>query len=127
MDFDPANKSCSFCGVQGTKGTKFAGGLGAMMCADCVHHYAHVFASQERMDAITRPPWDSMTDAEILATLPLIEKASNQVNDFLQEWVAMARSRKLSWAEIGSAMGVSRQAVWQRFAQGIPMKKDATA
>lgn len=127
MDFNPANKSCSFCGVQGTKDTKFAGGLGAMMCADCVRHYSEVFASEERMAAITRPPWDDMTDAEILATLPLIENAATQVSDFLAEWVAMARGRKLSWTEIGSALGVTRQAAWQRFAHVVPDKKGATA
>src|SRR5690349_11191394 len=127
MDFDPAHKSCSFCGTQGTADTKFAGGLGAMMCSDCVLHYAEVFGSATRASAITRPPWDDMTDAEILATLPLIEKASAQVNDFLADWVAMARARKLSWAEIGSALGVSRQAAWQRFSQVVPDSKGATA
>jgi DNA-directed RNA polymerase specialized sigma24 family protein len=127
VDFSPANKSCSFCGKQGTKDTKFAGGLGAMMCADCVHYYSEVFASEERIAAITRPPWDHMSDAEILATLPLIEKAANQVNEFLGEWVALARERKLSWTEIGSALGVSRQAVWQRFARAVPDSKDASA
>jgi hypothetical protein len=127
MDFDPANRSCSFCGAQGTADTKFAGGLGAMMCSDCVLHYAEIFASPERVKAITRPPWDNMTDAEILATLPLVEKASAQVNDFLTDWVALARARKLSWTEIGSALGVSRQAVWQRFSQVVPDHKGRTA
>lgn len=127
MDFDPANKSCSFCGIQGTSETRFAGGLGAMMCADCVLHYAEIFASEARSKAITRPPWNDMSDAEVLATLPLIEKASTQVNDFLGEWVAMARGRKLSWAEIGNALGVTRQAAWQRFSHMAPDTKGATA
>ena len=127
MDFNPANKSCSFCGVQGTSKTKFAGGLGAMMCSDCVRHYSEVFASEEKIAAITRPPWNDMSDAEILATLPQIEKAAVQVTDFLNEWVAMARARKLSWTEIGSALGVTRQAAWQRFAHVVPDNKGATA
>lgn len=97
-----------------------------MMCSDCIRHYSQV-ASRERTAVITRPPWNDMSDAEILATLPLIEKASIQVNDFLVEWVAMARSRKLSWTEIGDALGVSRQAAWQRFAHVVPDSDGATA
>lgn len=115
MDFDPANKSCSFCGVRGTPETRFAGGLGAMMCSDCLEYYHDVFASPEKSRSITRPPWDVMSDEDILGKLPLISTTVTQVDDFLNEWVRLARSRKLSWAEIGTALGVSRQAAWERF------------
>ena len=128
MDFSPVGKVCSFCGLVGENDTKFAGGLGAMMCADCLEYYHGVFNSPERSAAITRPPWDDMTDAELLSKLPLISITADQVNEFLRQWVELLRSRKLSWAEIGKVLGVSRQAAWERFSSTAGEKsKDATA
>ena len=127
MDFNSANKSCSFCGFQGTSETRFAGGLGAMMCVDCLEFYHHKFSSPERLETISRPPWDEMSDTEILAKLPLIADTATQDNGFLGEWVQMARERHLSWAEIGQALGVSRQAAWERFAGSKTRKSNASA
>ncbi len=119
MDFSSVGKVCSFCGKVGKKGTEFAGGLGAMMCRDCVEYYADVFASAEKVAAVRRPPWDNMTDTEMLAQLPLIAATTAQVDDFLHDWVALLRARKISWAQIGKVMGVSRQAAWERFAKSV--------
>jgi hypothetical protein len=128
MDFNIENKTCSFCGVRGTSGAKFAGGLGAMMCVPCVEHFHDVFSSEAKTEAVSRPPWETMSDSEILSSLPLIARNAEQVNDFLTEWVELARSRKLSWAEIGKVMGTSRQAAWERFAQRIDkMRSQDTA
>jgi hypothetical protein len=119
---------CSFCGLVGDKDTKFAGGLGAMMCQDCLESYHEVFSSEKKIAAVRHPPWDHMTDAELLSKLPLISMTADQVNEFLRQWVALLRSRKLSWAEIGKVMGVSRQAAWERFSAAVEQdSKDATA
>ena len=56
-----------------------------------------------------------MTDAELLSKLPLIATTSDQVDEFLRDWVQLLRARKISWAEIGKVMGISRQAAWERF------------
>jgi hypothetical protein len=127
MDFTPVGKVCSFCGVVGAEDTKFAGGLGAMMCADCLEYYHAVFASPEASAAITRPPWDDMTDAELLSKLPLIAMTAEQVDEFLRHWVELLRSRKLTWAEIGKVLGVSRQAAWERFSSPGEKSNGATA
>ena len=119
MDFDIENKTCSFCGVRGTKGMKMAGGLGAMMCVPCVEHFHEIFSTAEKTEAVNHPPWEKMSDEEVLAALPMIARNAEQVNEFLTEWVELARSRKSSWAEIGKAMGTSRQAAWERFAQRV--------
>ena len=66
MDFSPVGRVCSFCGTVGTRKTKFAGGLGAMMCRDCVEYYHDAFASKKRLAAISRPPWGEMSDADLL-------------------------------------------------------------
>ena len=66
MDFDIENKTCSFCGVRGTQGAKFAGGLGAMMCVACVEHFHDVFSTAAKTAAVNHPPWEKMSDSEIL-------------------------------------------------------------
>jgi ADP-heptose:LPS heptosyltransferase len=114
-----SRKSCSFCGIPGGEGLKFGGGLGAMICENCVNHYHEIFQSTSKTAKAHEPPWDSMTDAEILSNLPLIQQTQAQAFDFLLEWVELARSRKISWAEIGKVFGVSRQAAWERFAQRV--------
>lgn len=120
MGLDPTKKQCSFCGNQGRSGEPLVGGLGAFICGDCVDHYGTVVAEFRRTGAAAPPPWPEMSDADILATLPLIAQTGAQVDRFLVEWVQLARSRKLSWAEVGKALGVSRQAAWERFATGEP-------
>jgi hypothetical protein len=127
VDNNVERKSCSFCGTRGKKGMRFAGGLGAMMCESCVDHYYEVFHSTSKAKKAAKPPWESMTDAEILANIPLISETAEQVADFLVEWVELARSRKISWAEIGKAMGISRQAAWERFAQRVTVVRSSPA
>jgi|EndMetStandDraft_7_1072992.scaffolds.fasta_scaffold645765_1 hypothetical protein len=127
MDNNVERKHCSFCGIQGKKGMRFGGGLGAMICEGCVDHYHEVFESASKTRQGAQAPWESMSDAEILSNLPLIAQTADQVSDFLVEWVELARSRKLSWAAIGKAFGVSRQAVWERFAHRIDDGRSARA
>ncbi len=67
-----------------------------MMCVDCLDFYHHKFSSPELLETISRPPWDKMSDTEILAKLPLIADTATQVNGFLGQWVQMARERNLS-------------------------------
>jgi ATP-dependent Clp protease ATP-binding subunit ClpX len=37
------------------------------------------------------------------------------VREVLQEQVDLLRARGVSWGAIGDAMGISRQAAWERF------------
>ncbi|MEZ0579267.1 ClpX C4-type zinc finger protein [Nocardioides sp. MH1] len=109
-------KLCSFCGEPGSPERRLAGGLGAMICFECLESYYEHSRSQKRVTDATRPVWNDMSDAQLLATLPLILKSAQQNADFARDWVEFIRARKISWAEIGKALGVSRQAAWERFA-----------
>ena len=60
-----------------------------------------------------------MSDGDMLARLPLISATSGQVDRYLREWVGEIRGRHLSYAEIGKALGVSRQAAWERFSRVV--------
>ena len=127
MDLSPVGMVCSFCGAVGTQETRFAGGLGAAMCADCLSYHHERFQSSENLVAISKPPWEKMSDAEVLGTLPRISAVTEQVDRFLDDWVQMCRARNLSWAEIGKAMGVSRQAAWERFSEVRASRRRGTA
>jgi len=112
-------KSCSFCGTRGGPGTDvdLMGGLGAQICRGCVDDFHAILHDEDRQAAAcARMPWDSMSDAEVLATLPMILSSAEQNATFAQEWVCLLRERGVSWAQIGQALGVTRQAAWARFA-----------
>lgn len=111
-------KTCSFCGEPGSRSLQLVGGLGAQICATCVDDF-HAILHDPAATAARKGkfPWDTMSDAELLATLPQIMASAEQNNAFAHEWVDLLRGRNISWAEIGRALGVSRQAAWERFAR----------
>ncbi len=118
MKLDPAAWSCSFCGNRGTDDTRFASGLGALMCLPCLESYTSKLAAPENAgQSIVGWSHESMTDPELLGRLPLIAATSAQVDRYLRESVGDIRDRRLSYAEIGKALGVSRQAAWERFSR----------
>jgi len=111
---------CSFCGEPGGPGTDLGliGGLGAQICVRCVDDFHGIVHDEDRLTAARGPmPWERMDDAELLATLPQILASAEQNTAFAHEWVDLLRSRGISWAEIGRALGVSRQAAWERFSR----------
>ena len=97
------------------------------MCASCIDAFHTVLHDDDLIAAAKRAtPWDQMSDAELLATLSQILASAEQNVAFAQEWVDLLRERRVSWAEIGRTLGVSRQAAWERFARKSG-DKDATA
>jgi hypothetical protein len=94
-----------------------AGGLGAFICGSCLDRHASAMAEHRRTGRSDPPPWEAMSDADLLARLPLIARTGAQVDRFLVDWVRVLRGRGLSWAQVGGALGISRQAAWERFAR----------
>jgi hypothetical protein len=88
------------------------------MCQACLETFAEQFAAPENSgQSIIGWSFESMSDGDMLARLPLIAATSGQVDRYLREWVGEIRGRHLSYAEIGKALGVSRQAAWERFSR----------
>ncbi|CUR62248.1 putative Predicted protein [metagenome] len=120
---------CSFCTTPGGPGTDVVliGGLGAQVCRSCVDTFHEILHDEERVASVRATmPWERMSDAEVLATLPQILASAEQNVFFAQEWVEMLRERGITWAEIGRILGVTRQAAWERFAKRSA-SKSATA
>ncbi len=111
-------KICSFCAARGGPDLHLIGGLGAQVCAGCIDDFHAILHDPAKMATAKGAfPWETMTDAELLANLTLILASAEQNTAFAHEWVDLLRERNISWAEIGRALGVSRQAVWERFAR----------
>jgi len=127
MDSRVESKICSFCGQAGSRKNRLAGGLGAMICMDCLESYYQDSRSASRVARATRPVWDEMSDAELLSKLPLILQSAAQNADFANDWVGLIRARQISWAEIGKVLGVSRQAAWERFSAAQKAKDAKTS
>ena len=119
MELKGEGKICSFCGASWgpEPDRRFAGGLGAQICVPCIRRYSEIFSSEETYRRARRPAWEEMSDEELLETLPVILATSDQVDEFLRDWVGLLRDRGISWQHIGLALGVSRQAAWERFSR----------
>jgi hypothetical protein len=111
---------CSFCLKPELEVEKIIAGPGSFICAECVRLCVDILAaappSTQDEAQPDLPSWSTMTDEALLGRLPLIAAAADQVEAALETWVGEARRREASWARIGEAMGMTRQAAWERFA-----------
>lgn len=115
IEVSGVGKICSFCGVKWGPDQKFMGGFGAFICVACAARCVRITNDANEFDAAAKAPWATMTTEELLSVLPNILATSEQVDEFLHGWVGMLRERGASWQKIGLALGVSRQAAWERF------------
>jgi hypothetical protein len=112
---------CSFCLKQAHEIDKLIAGPGIYICNQCVQKCIEILdeaASPTPDDEAAQiPSWQTMSDAELLSKLPRIASVAAQVEGSLQRWVGEARRRGSSWADIGEALGMSRQSAWERFSR----------
>ena len=119
MDYDLGTWMCSFCGEQGSSERPLVGGLGALICGPCVDRFHALASPAAAAPESTEPPWEAMSNTELLGQLPRILRTADQVDRFATEWVSLIRDRGESWTAIGQALGVTRQAAWERFSKRI--------
>src|SRR3954452_24343865 len=111
---------CSFCLKPEVEVAKIVAGPGSFICNECVDLCVQILAGPSQPAGGRTEPdvpsWSAMPDEALLGRLPLIAESADQVEAALEEWVAEARRREASWARIGAALGMTRQAAWERFA-----------
>lgn len=61
-------------------------------------------------------PLECMDESALLASLPRLVAEIQDLESQLEECVRVLRLRRLPWVAVGKALGVSRQAAWERFA-----------
>jgi hypothetical protein len=102
---------CSFCGKSHKEVTRLIGGPGVYICDACVGICNRVLEATP----ISFPGWQAMTDDQLLAALKIAEATVDATRAVLQAQIDELRRREISWDTIGSALGISRQAAWERF------------
>lgn len=111
---------CSFCGKAQTEVKTLVAGPGVFICDECVLLCQGIIAKKAATQASTQEvpgsllPDNAPTET-LLNTLAGYNGAFERVDAGMQDIVDILREREVSWATIGQALAVSRQAAWKRF------------
>jgi ClpX C4-type zinc finger len=104
---------CSFCGKAQNKVGKLIAGPNAYICNECVDLCNEIIEEERpRID----PP-RQWSDDQLLRALAHSQANVQQADAVVHDFVAKLRSRGISWTRIGEALGVSKQAAWERFSE----------
>ena len=109
---DRSKLVCSFCRKSAKEVPSLLGGAGAHICGECVGTCNAILAGLPN-DGFAG--WDQLTDDVLLAGLDRSQAAFEGARAVLQQQIDVLRKRDVSWQKIGEALGVSRQAAWERF------------
>lgn len=109
---------CSFCRKSQHDVKKLIAGPAVHICDECVALCDKIIA--ETPDATPENPvktmkWQDMPTEQFLKILAAQDQMYREVRDRVQQTVDILRQRDVSWADIATALNVSRQAAWERF------------
>lgn len=110
----PKSLHCTFCGKSQHDVKKLVAGPGVFICDECVALCHRIVEGTPWTNRDAFRPLERPTEA-LLQLLPSVNFSTESSRDFLQSIVDTLRQREVSWAEIGEALGVSRQSAWERF------------
>ena len=91
--------------------TKLLAGPKVHICDACVDVCNGILEALPR----TFAGWDAMTNEQLIASLKPAAATVDATRALLQSQVETLRQRGVSWEAIGGALGISRQAAWERF------------
>ena len=110
---------CSFCSKSQTEVKCLVAGPGLFICDECVQLAQEFIARTPAGTGPTAEPSPLLPDNaptdRLLRTLGGYNGASERIDAAMQDIVDILRERGVSWAAIGHALAVSRQAAWKRF------------
>ena len=102
---------CSFCGRSEREVAKLLAGPKVHICDACVGVCNKILEATPQVFA----GWGVMTDDQLLASLKPAAASVEGTRAVLRAQVDVLRERGISWELIGGALGISRQAAWERF------------
>ena len=110
---------CSFCRKSQHDVKKLIAGPAVFICDACVGLCDKIIAQSPDPDPGKPPPewkgYETFSTEKLLALLKPQEKTCDDTREQLQLSIDILREREVSWAAIGDALGISRQAAWERF------------
>ena len=113
---------CGFCRKSNADVDVLIGGIGAFICNECVGVANDVLAktppSQRKARDYAGEQLRGAATEKLLTLVAGVEPLAEDVAAYQAFNIDLLRERGVSWAEIGAALGVSRQAAWKRFARG---------
>ena len=109
----PRALHCSFCGKSQHEVDKLVAGPMVFICGECVGWCNDALAG--RTIAPIHMKLSDRTNEQVLELMASLDYAAEGSRDHLQQIVDTLRGREVSWADIGAALGVSRQSAWERF------------
>jgi hypothetical protein len=105
---------CSFCfKSQHQVKMLLLGPAGIFICSECVEACNEHIARRPRSAKTPLP--EELPTERLLERLEAVEETVQGKGNQLQQVVDILRSREVSWAVIGAALGISRQSAWERF------------
>lgn len=106
---------CSFCIKSQHEVRKLISGPARIfICDECVGLCNEVIAGRPPNQS-KFPSAKELPTERLLEHLRSIEDTVQGKGDQLQLAVELLRSREVSWAQIGTALDISRQSAWERF------------
>lgn len=109
---------CSFCAKSQHQVNKLVAGPGIYICDACIGLCQKFITDDSRTGEEPKNPIDYFKSLEskiLMDGFTNAERVRREVSAQQQLVVDILRERKISWADIGAALSVSRQAVWRRF------------
>jgi ClpX C4-type zinc finger len=117
VDKETFELRCSFCGLPHTEVAKLIAGPGIYICDGCVNLCVGVLADEAPAEPPSLPEWAELSNDELLQRIPHIAASAANIEAGLRERVDQLRERGVSWARIGTALGMTRQSAWERFSR----------
>jgi hypothetical protein len=102
---------CSFCDKTETEVARLIAGPKVFICDACIGICNRILEATP----VGFAGWDAMSDDQLLAALKPSAATVEATRAVLQSIVDTLRRRQVSWEAIGRALGISRQAAWERF------------
>src|ERR1700693_2144374 len=108
---------CSFCEKSQTEVKTLVAGPGVFICDECVHLCRPIVEKKNGPTTQEVPSLlpDNAPTETLLKTLARYNGAFERIGASMQDIADILREREVSWATIGEALAVSRQAAWKRF------------
>jgi hypothetical protein len=103
---------CSFCNKDKDAVAKIVAGPGVYICNECVDLCQLIIAGEPLREFTA---WNEQPDDELLASLARTQAVVAQADAAVHDHASVLRGRGISWTRIGEALGVSKQAAWERF------------
>ena len=104
---------CSFCGKDSASVKALIAGPTVFICNECVAVCNQSLGGGPV--SVQSTDWDQYPDEELIGLLGRTAAIADSAGEMLNSHVDALRKRDVTWEAIGKALGVSRQAAWQRF------------